>query len=86
MICFIFHIEVCAVMRETCLECSLLVTCVTEKRVSQFYHLSQLLHEENVFQSPENGMLLPEGKQRVSPFCHNLNLDLVGLIGNFWIG
>ena len=30
-------------------------------------------------------MLLPEGKQRVSPFYHDLGLDLVGLIGNFWI-
>ena len=25
------------------------------------------------------------GKQRVSPFYHDLGLDLVGLIGNFWI-
>ena len=24
-------------------------------------------------------------KQRVSPFYHDLGLDLVGLIGNFWI-
>ena len=31
------------------------------------------------------GMLLPEGKQRVSPFYHDLGLELVGLIGNFWI-
>ena len=30
-------------------------------------------------------MLLPEGKRRVSPFYHDLGLDLVGLIGNFWI-
>ena len=30
-------------------------------------------------------MLLFEGKQRVSPFYHDLGLDLVGLIGNFWI-
>ena len=25
------------------------------------------------------------GKQRFSPFYHGLGLDLVGLIGNFWI-
>ena len=30
-----------------------------------------------------NGALLFEGKQRVSPFYHDLGLDLVGLIGNF---
>ena len=30
-------------------------------------------------------MLFFEGKQRVSPFYHDLGLDLVGLIGNFWI-
>ena len=30
-------------------------------------------------------MLLFEGKQRVSPFYHDLGLDFVGLIGNFWI-
>ena len=28
---------------------------------------------------------LRHGKQRVSPFYHDLGLDLVGLIGNFWI-
>ena len=28
---------------------------------------------------------LCHGKQRVSPFYHDLGLDLVGLIGNFWI-
>ena len=28
---------------------------------------------------------LCHGKQRVSPFHHDLGLDLVGLIGNFWI-
>ena len=59
-----------------------------KQRVSPFYHVSQLLHEKNVFRSPENGMLLLllfEGKQRVSQFYHDLGLDLVGLIGNFWI-
>ena len=35
----------------------------------------------NVFRCPENGALLFDGKQRVSPFYHDL--DLVGLIGNF---
>ena len=29
------------------------------------------------------GRHLFEGKQRVSMFCHDLGLDLVGLIGNF---
>ena len=28
---------------------------------------------------------LRHGKQRVAPFYHDLGLDLVGLIGNFWI-
>ena len=28
---------------------------------------------------------LRRGKQRVSPFYHDLGLDVVGLIGNFWI-
>ena len=28
---------------------------------------------------------LCQGKQRVSPFYHDLGLYLVGLIGNFWI-
>ena len=31
------------------------------------------------------GALLFEGKQRVYPFYHDLGLDLVGLIGHFWI-
>ena len=34
------------------------------------------------FRFPENGAHLFEGKQRVSPFYHDLGLDLVGLIGN----
>ena len=29
-----------------------------KQRVSPFQHVSQLLHEKNVFRSPENGMLL----------------------------
>ena len=29
-------------------------------------------------------LLLFEGKQRVSQFHHDLGLDLVGSIGNFW--
>ena len=28
---------------------------------------------------------LRHGRQRVAPFCHDLGLDLFGLIGNFWI-
>ena len=36
-----------------------------------------------MFRFPQNGALLFEGKQRVSPFNHDLGLDLVGLIGNF---
>ena len=28
---------------------------------------------------------LGHGKQRVSPFYHDLGLDLLGLIANFWI-
>ena len=50
-----------------------------KQRVSPFYHVSQLLHEKNVFRFPENMMVLFEGKQRVSPFYHDLGLDLVGL-------
>ena len=34
-----------------------------------------------MFRFPENGALLFEGKQRVSPFYHDLGLDLVGLVG-----
>ena len=44
-----------------------------------------LHREKNVFRFPENAVLLFEGEQRVSPFYHDLGLDLVGLIGNFWI-
>ena len=56
-----------------------------KQRSSPFYRVSQLLHEKNVFRFPLNGALLFKGKQRVSPFCHDLGLDLVGLIGNFSI-
>ena len=63
-----------------------LVTYVTANNgFPPFYRVSQLLHEKNVFRFPENGMLLFDGKQRVSPFYRDLGLDLVGLIGNFWI-
>ena len=55
-----------------------------KQQVSPFYRISQLLHEKNVFRFPENGALLFEGKQQVSPFHHDLDLDLVGLIGNFF--
>ena len=54
-----------------------------KQQVSQFYRVSQLLHEKNVFRFPEKGALLFEGKQQVSAFYHDLELDLVGLIGNF---
>ena len=54
-----------------------------KQRVSQFYRVSQLLHEKNVFRFPEKGTILFEGKQQVSPFSHDLGLDLGGLIGNF---
>ena len=53
-----------------------------KQRVSLFYRVSHLLHEKNVFRFPENGALLFEGKQRVSPFYNDLDFDLVGLIGN----
>ena len=60
-----------------------------KQRVSPNYHVSQLLHEKNVFRSLGNGMHfardLCHGKQRVSPFYHDLGLDLVGLVGNFSI-
>ena len=66
--------------------------CHGKQRVSPFYHVSQLLHEKNVFRSPGNGTFFLHlardwchGKQRVSPFYHDLGLDLVGLIGDFWI-
>ena len=54
-------------------------SCHGKQRVFPFYHVSQLLHEKNVFRSLL--LLLFEGKQRVSPFYHDLGLDLVGLIG-----
>ena len=38
-----------------------------------------------MFRFLENGALLFEGKQRVSPFYHHLGLDLVGLIVNFML-
>ena len=67
--------------------------CHGRKRVSPFYHVQQLLHEKNVFRSPGNGTFffhlarsLGRSRQRVAPFYHlDLGLDLVGLIGNFWI-
>ena len=37
-----------------------------------------------MFRFPENGALLFEGKQLVSKFYHDLDLDLVGLVGNFF--
>ena len=51
------------------------------------------LHEKNVFRSPENGTFflhlarsLGRPRQRVAKFYHHdLGLELVGLIGNFWI-
>ena len=55
---------------------------VIEQRVSPFYRDSHLLHERNVFRFPENGALFLS-KQRVLLFYHDLDLDLVGLIGNF---
>ena len=57
--------------------------CHGKQRVSPFYRVSQLLHEKNVLRSPENGMLLPEANNGFSPVCHDLGLDLVGLIVNF---
>ena len=57
-----------------------------KQQVFPFYRVSQLLHEKNVFRFPETGALLFEGKQQVSPFYHHdLGLDLVGSIRNFWI-
>ena len=52
-----------------------------KQRVSPFYHVSQLLHEKNVFRFPENGTWFPS-KQRVSPFYYDLDLGLIGLVGN----
>ena len=61
------------------------------QRVALFHHFKQLLHEKNVFRSPENGTFffhlawsLGRPRQRVAPFCHDLGLDLVGSIGNFF--
>ena len=66
--------------------------CHGRQRVSPFYHVQQLLHEKNVFRSPGNGTFflhlarsLGRSRQRVAPFYHDLDLDLVGLIENFWI-
>ena len=65
---------------------------VSLQRVSPFYRDSQLLHERNVFRSPENGTFFfhltrsfGRFQQRVAPFYHDLDLELVSLIGNFWI-
>ena len=60
------------------------------QRVAPFCHVLQLLHEKNVFRSPENETLFfhlardwRHGKQRFFMFYHDLGLDLVGSIGNF---
>ena len=67
------------------------ILAVSTQRVSALYpdlhlllKLSSCFHERNVYRFPENGTL-PLSKQRVSPFCHDLDLDLglVGLVGNF---
>ena len=88
MICSIFIVEVLAVMRVFGRHLARDL-CHGKQRVSPFYHVSQLLHEKNVFRSCGNGIHLARdlrhGKQRVSLFYHDLGLDLVGLIGNFWI-
>ena len=62
---------------------------MSKQRVSPFFrdlHLllkfSSCFHERNVYRFPENGTL-PLSKQRVSLFYHDLDLGLVGLIGNF---
>ena len=62
---------------------------VSKERVSPFYrHLRHLVklsscsHERNVFRFPENGTP-PLSTQRVFPFYHDLDLGLVGLVGNF---
>ena len=41
-----------------------------------------IVTRENVFRFPENGALFLS-RQRVSPRYHDLDLDLVGLVGNF---
>ena len=87
VICFIFQIEVRAVTRNV-----FETLFVSLQRVSPFYHDSQLLHERNVFRSPENGTFffhltrsLGRFQQRVAQFYHDLDLELVSLTGNFWI-
>ena len=56
-----------------------------KQRVSSFYRVSQLFHEKKVFRIPENAVLLFEVKKTGSPFYHDLGLELVGSIRNFWI-
>ena len=46
--------------------------------------LSSCFHERNVYRFRENGTL-PASKQRVSPFYHDLDFSLVGLVGNFFL-
>ena len=66
--------------------------CHGRQPVSPFNHVLLLLHEKNVFRSPGNGTFffhltrsLGRSRQRVAPFYHDLGLDFVGSIGNFWI-
>ena len=79
--CFIFHIEVRAVTRKRVWYAPSWGQTIS----FPFFHVSQLLHEKNVLRIPENGMLLFKGKQRVSPFYHDLGLDFGWLDWNFWI-
>ena len=62
---------------------------VSKQGVSPFYRdlhlltkLNSCYHERNVFRFPENGALFLS-RQRVSPRYHDLDLDLVGLVGKF---
>ena len=59
-----------------------------KQRVSPFCHVSQLLHEKDVFRSPVNGTFF---LHLARDWCHGKRSImiwvwiLVGLIGNFWI-
>ena len=89
MICFVSNVEVCAFMWGTCLGGSLRVTYVTAN--NGCHHSIMICFVFNVEPLAVTRWTCLCGTLRVtcvtannvSPFYHDLVLDLVGLIGNF---
>ena len=91
MFCLVFNVEALAVIRWTCVSCTLLVTCVTANNGSPHSIMfDSFFMKRTCFRSLEHGTFflhlvesLGRCRQRVSPFYHDLGLDLVDLIENF---